>query len=409
MEKIQVFVVGAENSEHDFTELLQPGAPLDDEPSVTGADPAVILYTGGTTGLPKGVVLPQTSFVLAGIRYGETFSVRAGERHFTTLPLFHAAAMQFGVMGPLLCDMTTVIDRRFSVSNYWERVSATKANVIDPIGTMVGLLCSRPPSSLDRKHEVRVAVGITGQVPALIPEEFQRRFGIPLVSVYGLTEAGGAMITGNRLGRQREGTNGQTYGWAELRIADENGLELPRGQIGEILLRPTYPNMFMREYLNNPVRTLETFRDLWLHTGDLGRVDEDGYLTFTGRRAHWIRRRGENVSAYEVEGVLSGHPAVAEIVVIGLPSPLGEDDIKAFVIVKPQVEFDPVAFTHWAAERLAPFKVPRFIEVVPDFPRSVTKREVERATLKSLPNDKTWDRETVMGQLSSQAARSARG
>jgi crotonobetaine/carnitine-CoA ligase len=167
--------------------------------------------------------------------------------------------------------------------------------------------------------------------------------------------------------------------------------------------------MFMREYLNNPVRTLETFRDLWLHTGDLGRMDEDGYLTFTGRRAHWIRRRGENVSAYEVEGVLSGHPAVAEIVVIGLPSPLGEDDIKAFIIANPQVEFDPIAFTHWAAERLAPFKVPRFIEVVPDFPRSVTKREVERATLKNLSNDKAWDREAVMGQLSSQAARGARG
>lgn len=394
----------AQGSWHPFDELLDGKATPEELPRLRPGDPAVILYTGGTTGLPKGVVLPHFSFILAGIRYGEVFTVSPGETHFTTLPLFHAGAIQFAVMGPLVNDMRSVIDRRFSVSGYWDRVRASNANVIDPIGAMVTMLCQQPESPDDRRHAVRIAIGIVNQIAADIPNRFKERFGIPMVEMYGLTEAGGAMITSNRLSDYCPGSNGRTYGWAELRIADENDEPVPTGTTGEILLRPTFPHMFMLGYHNNPAKTLEVFRNLWFHTGDLGRVDERGNLFFTGRKAHWIRRRGENVSAYEIESILAQYPGIAEAVVVGVPAELGEHDVKAFVIAAPGVTLDPAAICLWCRERMAAFKVPRYIELVDDFPRSVTKREIERAVLAQRSHDLAWDREKEMGRLSAQSA-----
>jgi len=402
--RLRAHVVGQcerEAGDREFARLL--AASPEQMPETAPEDPAVILYTGGTTGLPKGVVLSQLSFILAGIRYGEVFAVTPGERHFTTLPLFHAGAQQFGVMGPLVNDMTTVIERRFSASEYWNRVRATRANVIDPIGSMLGLLNLQPPSPSDREHSVRVGIGIFGQVSAHIPKGFSERFGVPLVAIYGLTEAGGAMITSDRLPNQAIGSTGKTYGWADLRIADDHDLPVATGEVGQILLRPTYPHMFMLGYHNNPGKTLQSFRNLWLHTGDLGRVDPDGNLYFVGRQAHWIRRGGENVSAFEIEEIIARMANIAEVVVISVPSEIGEDDIKAFIIAGSGAIIDPVDVIEWCRTRMAAFKVPRYIQFVDELPRSVTKREIERAVLKKMPNDTAWDRDQAMGRLSSQS------
>jgi crotonobetaine/carnitine-CoA ligase len=405
-ERLQLFVVG--EAPHDgwraFHELL--AETTDTLPKTGPGDAAVILYTGGTTGLPKGVVLPHFSFILAGIRYGEVYETKPGETHFTTLPLFHAGAIQFGVMGPLVNDMRSVIDRRFSASQYWQRVRETGANVIDPIGAMVTLLCQLPESPDDRDHAVRIAIGIVNQIPPEVPEQFKRRYRIPMVEIYGLTEAGGAMITSNRLSDYAPGSNGRPYGWTEVRIADENDVELPAGTEGHVLLRPTWPHMFMLGYHNNPGKTLQEFRNLWFHTGDLGRVDEKGNLFFLGRQAHWIRRRGENVSAYEIEAILAKCDGIVEVCVVGVASEIGEHEIKAFVIAEPGTVLEPAAIVEWCRTRMAAFKIPRFIEFVDDFPRSVTKREIERTTLKKMPNDRAWDRDKAMGRLSAQSGRS---
>jgi len=149
----------------------------------------------------------------------------------------------------------------------------------------------------------------------------------------------------------------------------------------------------MLGYLNNPGKTIETFSNCWLHTGDLGCLDEDGYLYFRGRHAHWLRRRGENISANEVESIISQYPGIAEVVIIGVPSEMGDEEVKAFIIPTRGTEIDLVALCRWSAEQMAAFKVPRFIEIVDDFPRSLTKREIERHKLKALPNTNAWDRE----------------
>jgi len=219
----------------------------------------VILYTGGTTGLPKGVVLSQFSFILAGLRYGEAFGVRAGERHFSTMPLFHADALQWGIMGPLVNDMTTVVDRRFIASNH-----------------------------LNPQHQVRLSVGAVHGLAPEIPLEFTRRFGIPLLLLYGLTEGGGAMLTTNR--DRLTDSNGKLHGWVEIRVADEHGLPVPPGTVGDVLLRPTQPDMFMQGYFADAEKSLASFRDCWLQTGDLGKLEADGNFWFISRKSHWLRR-----------------------------------------------------------------------------------------------------------------------
>ncbi|MGE0799103.1 MAG: AMP-binding protein [Lautropia sp.] len=401
------FCVGEPGSgQASFDALLTgdgSGGPL---PSVDPGDPSLILYTGGTTGLPKGVVTPALSLILAGIRYAEAFEVRAGECHFTTLPLFHTLAIQTAIMGTLMHDMKVVIDRRFSVRSYWQRVRQTRANIIDPIGAMLTMLCQQPPGDDDRAHDVRVAIGIWNQIPAHVPVAFKARFGIPMIDVYGLTEGGGALLTTNRLDSYVPGSNGRPHGWIEIRIVDERGLPVAPGESGQILVRPLFPHMGMIGYHNAPQKTLESFRDLWLQTGDLGYLDEGGNLFFGGRKAHWIRRRSENISAYEIEAILGAHPAIAEVVVVGVPAEVGEDDIKAFIIPAEGAAPDPAMLVAWCDGRLAPFKVPRYIEFVTEFPRSITKREIERAVLKRMPNDRAWDREQAIGRLSGQSARS---
>ena len=403
---LSLFCVGDPQSAGlPFERLLEPGGANGLLEPVAPEDPSLILYTGGTTGLPKGVVTPTLSLILAGIRYGETFAVRAGERHFSTLPLFHAAAIQFAIMGPLVNDMTSVIDRRFSASDFWRRVRDCGANVIDPIGAMMTMLCLQAEHADDRRHRVRVGIGIVNQIPLEIPDRFKERFGVPLVEIYGLTEGGGAMLTSNRPEGNCPGSNGRPHGWVEIRIADEHDLPVAPGVVGQILLRPLFPHMFMIGYHNAPEKTAEALRDLWLHTGDLGRVDGQGNLFFIGRKAHWIRRRGENISAYEIEAILGRHPAVGEVVVVGVPSDLGEDDIKAFTIPATGATGDPLALVDWCTGKLAPFKVPRYFEFVADFPRSITKREIERSVLKKMPNRDAWDREKVLGRMSGQSSR----
>ncbi|MCG5238811.1 AMP-binding protein [Azospirillum doebereinerae] len=375
-----------------FAELLEPGAALP-AVEVSGGDPAVIIYTGGTTGLPKGALLPHFAWIAAGMRYVEAFETKPDDVHYSILTLFHVGGLMLGVVGPMVADIPTVIDSRFSGSNFWARARETGATIVDLIGTMVTVLTEQPEGPADRDHRVRVSLGVTGQIPPAVSERFVERFGAGFVNVYSLTETGGVLIVNNRMDSPKPRANGLTHGWAEVAILDDGDQPMPPGVIGQIALRPRYPDIFMSGYFNAPERTLECLSNLWLHTGDLGHLDEDGFLFFTGRQAHWLRRRGENISAYEVESVLSHCPGVREVVVVGAPSEKGEEEVKAFVIRDPGCEVVPAAIAAWCEGRMAAFKIPRFIAFVEEFPRSVTKREVERHKLRALPNDGVWDRE----------------
>ncbi len=361
--------------------------------SPSPGDTCCIIYTGGTTGLPKGVQLSHFYYIVAAYRWAEAFAVSPQDHHYSVLQFYHIGIRSNAIISPLVNGYGSTIDRWFSVSNYWRRVRETGATLIDPMGTMFTLLYQQPASQLDRQHKVRAAWGAAAMLPPGVASGFAERFGIHLVPVFGGTEIGGSAVINTPMGSPRqEGTCGRANGWCEVQIVDEDDASLPAGTVGQIVVRPTIPFSMMNGYHNAPARTVECWRNLWFHTGDLGALDADGYLSFVGRQAHWLRRRAENISAYEVESVIAAHPGVKEVIVVGVPSELGEDEVKAFVLPT-QSAPTPESIVSWCEQRLARFKVPRFVEFVSDFPRSAAKQEIERHRLKAMANDKAWDRD----------------
>ena len=392
---LPVYVAGkpAGNGGRAFAELLADAAPVPAADLGPG-DPSVIIYTGGTTGLPKGVVLPHFALIAAGYRYMDAFGVTPSDRQFSVLTMYHGGGLGFGLMGPMVADIPTFVAKRFSASTFWTRVRETGATLVDLIGTMLTALMEQPESPLDREHGVRISLGGIAQLPAHIPDAFSARFGVPLLRIYALTEAGAILTFSNRVeGSPSPLANGAAWGWAEARIVDEHDVPLPAGKVGQITLRPLVPHIFMSGYYNNPAHSIAVFANQWLHTGDLGFLDEHGFLNFTGREAHWMRRRGENISAYEIETILSQYPGLREVIAVGVPSEKGEEDVKLFMIKTDGVDIDPADIARWCEGRMAAFKIPRFYEFVDDFPRSTTKREPERQKLKARPNESVWDRE----------------
>ena len=359
---------------------------------IKGTDPMAIVYTGGSTSMPKGVLVNHLYYIGAAIRYAEIAEATDQDVHFANSHFFHIGGQQFAITGPLYNGMTGVMEKWFSASRYWDIARKYGATIVDPIGTMMAVLLRQPKSELDRQHKVRVGVGVaSGQVRGALHREFEERFGAPMLEVYAMTEVG-VLICSERVNDRREGSSGKPHGWAEIMVVDQDDNPVPPNTLGHLLLRPSVINTYMIEYVNKPAETLAAWKNLWYHSGDLGYMDEDGYLYFIGREAHWVRRRGENVSAFEVEKALSEHPAILDCAIIGVLSDVGDEDIKAYVhVVEGREQPVPMELVAWCRERIAYFKVPRYIEFVDDFPRTMTKNEIARHELRERGIGHCWD------------------
>lgn len=377
-----------------YRDLISDDANLPDV-EVRPSDPCAIVYTGGSTSMPKGVLVAHLYYIAAAIRYQEIAQATDADVHYANSHFFHIGGQQLGLTGPLYCGMTTVMHKWFSASNYWATIRKYGVTVIDPLGTMMAVLLLAEPSPADREHKVRVGVGIAAsQVRKDLRDEFESRFGAPMLEVYAMTEMG-VLLSSERLDDRRDGSCGKPHGWAEIRVVDEFDNALPAGEVGQLILRPTVLNGAMLEYINKPKETLAAWRNLWYHSGDLGYLDADGYVFFVGREAHWIRRRGENVSAFEVEKAITSHPAVQDCGVVGVPSDLGEEDIKAYVQLADGVAApDPGDIVAHCAEQIAYFKTPRYVEYVDAFPRTMTKNEIARHELRARGVGQAWDKDT---------------
>nr|MCS5608527.1 AMP-binding protein [Alphaproteobacteria bacterium] len=364
-----------------FEDLLGSDETLP-EVNIAAADPMCIVYTGGSTSMPKGVLVSHLYYIAAAIRYGDIAEAGQDDVHFANSHFFHIGGQQFAITGPLYHGMTGIMEKWFSASNYWNTIQKYGVTIIDPLGTMMAVLLRAPKSNSDKDHKVRIGVGIAaGQVRRDLRDEFEERFGTPMMEVYSMTELG-VLICSERTFDRRLGSCGRPHGWAEILIVDEDDNPVPANTTGQLLLRPKVPNTYMMEYINKPKETLAAWKNLWYHSGDLGYLDDDGYVYFVGREAHWIRRRGENVSAFEVEKAITAHEAVVDCAVVGVPSDIGEEDIKAYVQVSAEVE--PMELVEWCRARIAFFKVPRYIEFVTEFPRTMTKNEIARHELREL-------------------------
>jgi crotonobetaine/carnitine-CoA ligase len=298
------------------------------------SDPASILYTSGTTGPPKGALIPHEKTLRTPLEIGQRSRLEPDSVLFTALPLFHCNAQEMTAITAMTYDLTAAFDERFHASTYWETAARMGATHVSLLISMINVLFKQPERPTDRTHRIRTAL-TAGATRAVWPE-FERRFGLTIVELYGMTECGCTTLM-NPPDAIRVGSVGTPLGFVEADVVDDDDRPVPIGVRGELVVRPRAPYTMFLGYVGKPEKTVEAWRNLWFHTGDYVTRDGDGYYYFVDRKKDVIRRRGENLAPYDVESVLNRHPSVFETVVVGVPSPLGEEDVKAFVQLRPEI------------------------------------------------------------------------
>ncbi len=339
-------------------------ATVEAEPVAPG-DTLAILYTSGTTGPAKGVLCPHAQYHAWGANSARILGVRGDDVLCTTLPLFHINALNTYAQAALTGAHAVVLDR-FSASGYWPAVAASRASVIYLLGAMVPMLLAQPEGAAERAHRVRTGLG--PGVPAAAAEAFERRSGVRLIEGYGSTETNFVIATA--ADPARRGMMGWLQPGFDARVVDANDAELPAGEAGELVLRADEPFAFASGYFHKAEQTVEAWRNLWFHTGDRVVREADGAFRFIDRIKDAIRRRGENISSYEVEQVLLSHPAVAEAAVFPVRSELAEDEVMATLVARPPHRIDPAEIARHCEPRLPRFAIPRYIDVVDELPRT---------------------------------------
>jgi crotonobetaine/carnitine-CoA ligase len=314
-------------------------------------------------------------YAAAGQGFKHWTQATSDDRFFTCLPFYHANIQYYSTMGALASGATLVIVDRFSASRFWAQVREAKATVVNFIGMMMPVLAKNDPQPDDMDNTVRLFYGS----PAFSPEflsAFEKRFGTDIIVGFGMTETCYGTIEAIR-GERRPNSSGQPRQHPDpsfqnaVRIVDDLGEPVPNGTPGEITIRNPAT---MAGYWRNETETNSSLRDGWLFTGDLGWLDDDNYLYFVDRKKDVIRRRGENISSQEVEDVIKRHERVLDCAIIAVPSELGEDEVKAYVTPRPGETVQPEDVIYWCADNLAYFKVPRYIEIRDDMPRTPSLR-----------------------------------
>ena len=366
------------------------GSPLP-PPTHTVTDPAMVLFTSGTTGPSKGCVLSHRYAVRQAQLMIEHFGLRPDDVLYSPFPLFHLDASVLTVMPALVLGTTAAIGGRFSASGFWDEVRRFRATVFDFMGATLTMLHKRTPAPDDTDHPVRLAWGVP--VPEFAPQ-FEERFGMRLVEAYGSTDAGVPIYQPLDEPR-RPGSCGRAIPQYDIAVVDGDDHEVAVGEVGELVVRPNEPSLISDGYYGQPEATLASRRNLWFHTGDLVRRDAEGYVYFVGRTTDSIRRRGENISAFEVEEVVKLHPLVLDAAAYGVPSELSEDDVMVAVVVRPGEVLAPADLVAFCAQRMARHMLPRYVDIVAELPRTPTEK-VEKAVLRSRGvTESAWDREAT--------------
>ena len=388
----RLWLVGAAPADSTWRGLAAEALPGPGERlsahAVGPGDLAAIMYTGGTTGPSKGVCCPHAQCYWWGVNVARNLEIDRDSVLYTVLPLFHTNALN-ALSQALVHVATFSFGRRFSASRFWSEVAAADATHTYVIGAMVSILLKQPPSSVDTAHRVRRVLGPAAPPDAIVP--FEQRFGVRIVQGYGSTETNTIMC--NMRGPYKLGAMGQIAPEFEARVVDEDDVEVADGTAGELLLRHREPFSFASGYWRLPEATATAWRNLWFHTGDRVVRDADGVYWFKDRLKDAIRRRGENISSYEVEQVLQAHPDVARAAVVPVPSELGEDEVMAFVVLREEAAADPLALVRHCEPRLAYFAIPRYVEFVGELPLTEVGR-VQKFVLRERGiGEATWDRD----------------
>jgi carnitine-CoA ligase len=372
----------------DGASEAEPGVP------VSWVDDARIMFTSGTTGRSKGAIKQHASDYFSGRSYNNVCQVTADDTFFSCLPLFHSNAQVLASYPAMIAGARIAFVERYSSSRFWAQVTDAGATILNTVSAINYFIWNTPPGELDRGHRVERIMAMPA--PKDIYERFEERFGIRFIEGYGLTETG--MVTYHPPGvPPRPGSCGIATPGFDVEVVDHGSdLPVPPGAPGEIVIDMKMPNIVMRSYAGMPEKTAEDFRNLKLHTGDLGRIDEDGYLYFLDRVKDYIRRRGENVSSVEVEQTLLKHPDVLEAAAIGVPAGEGasaEDEIMVCLVAREGCVPDLAAMLEWCTERMPYFAVPRYARVMGHLPKTPTERVRKVELREAGVTSDTFDRE----------------
>lgn len=377
-------------------DALLAGAPADPvpDPGVRPADLACFIYTAGTTGPSKGCMLSHHYVVSLARQIARAWERRPDDVVLTPLPLFHFNAISVCVVGTLLTGGRASIARKFSVSRFWPEVRRTGATMLSMLGSLAILIANAEDHPEQEGHRLRLCAA--APMPPDTDRIWRERFGCATFSGgYGLTEASliSMLPAGvpNKTGAAGK-PNTQEF---EVRLVDDEDHEVPVGEIGEIVCRPTGPNLMFAGYWRRPEATVEVLRNLWFHTGDLGRLDADGFLYFVDRKKDYLRRRGENISSFEMERTLLAHEAVKDGAVHAVPSEQGEDDVKVTAVLNEGATLSEEDLCRWMAERVPYFAIPRYVEFRTDLPRNPVGRVLKYELRDDGVTPTTWDREAA--------------
>jgi crotonobetaine/carnitine-CoA ligase len=352
-------------------------------------DPISIIYTSGTTGLSKGALGPHKFWIVVAEKILEYRDGGKGDIFYTFLPLYHFNAQVLTTLTTLVAEAEMVLSDRFSASRFWDEIRACGATQFNYLGAVMPILEKQPKKNNDLDNPARVALG--AGCPVAVMEEVEARFGIKCLEGFGMTEIGIPIHV--RVDDRRPGSCGKPMDIYELKLFDDEDNEVPVGEIGEFVFRPKEPFIMMSEYYNMPEKTMEACRNLWFHTGDLGKMDEDGYFYFVDRKKDALRRRGENISSFEVERAINTHPKILESAAVAVKSELAEDEVKICVVLQPGESLDYEELINYAKDRMPYFAVPRYVEFMDKLPKTPTER-IQKYILKQAGvTNATWDRE----------------
>lgn len=354
------------------------------------SDLATIIYTSGTTGPSKGVMMSHAQCYYFAKMVAEHIRLMPDDIDYTCLPMFHANNRLMCTFPCLLAEAQVAFAPRFSLSQFWHDIDYFGATVFNGLGAMGPLLLSAPPWVDDADHGVRLAFFAPAPKPY---KEFEKRFGLKVVTAYGMTEIDLPIIS--PLDQDMpEGSCGKPIPGFRLRIVNEYDEEVPDGQVGEMVVRHLEPYTILSGYYNMAEKTMESYRNLWFHTGDAMFRDKNGWYYFVDRIKDSIRRRGENISSFEVESVINSHPAISECAVIAVKDPLfTEDEVKVCLVLKQGESLTPEELIQFCEPRMPYFHIPRYVEIMRALPKTPTDK-IRKAELREQglgPN--TWDRE----------------
>ncbi|MSS71023.1 MAG: ATP-dependent acyl-CoA ligase [Candidatus Latescibacteria bacterium] len=363
-----------------FDDLICEASEEAPEEGPASSDEAAILYTSGTTSRPKGVLITHAAYLYGAEAMARAVRLLPDDRHLVVLPLFHAAAQVHATLPSLLVGGSVALTERFSASRFFDQAIRYDATAAALFAAPIRMILGQPERPDLRQNRLRF-VTFAQNVTEAQMEDWDRRFGAPLMQLWGMTETVGLPLMNPAGGLCRNMSMGLPVLGYECRVVDGEGREVATDEVGELIVRGTPGQTLMKGYFKNPEATREALRGEWLYSGDRARVDEAGYFHFVDRAKDTIKRAGENISSSEVEAVLKTHPSVADAAVVGVPDPVRDEAVKAFVILKEGCAAGAEELISWCAERLSKYKAPERVEFRREFPRTAVGK-VQKHLLK---------------------------